>query len=126
MPVSYRIEPEEGIVYLTTDGTVPFVELEAVMLGVLSDPSYRPGFSFLSDSTRETDVPDTGYVRRCVDFLGRYTAEMGECRWAMVSRHPALFGMQRMFSTLAESYGITARVFREPEAARRWLLGQPD
>ena len=126
MPVTYRIDPDERIVYLTTDGNVPFIELEAVVLEALADPSYRRGFGFLSDNTRETDVPDPGYVRRCVDFIRRHEAEMGGCRWAMVSGQTALFGMQRMFSILAEAHGITVRVFREPEAGRRWLLGQPD
>ncbi len=48
---------------------------------------------------------------------------MGSFRWAAVSSSPAVYGMQRMFSTLAEMSGCTAAVFMFHSQARRWLLG---
>lgn len=125
MPVTYSVEPGEGIVYMSVDGEAPFEEWRGVLLEVFADPAYRPGFNFLSDRTRATDCPDSNYVQRCLDFLLEHRREMGSYRWAMVSRQPAVYGMQRMFSILGESNGVRAEVFKDFEQARGWLLGRP-
>ena len=57
MAVNYRIDPEERIVYLTTSGESSLSEWTEVMLAVLADPSYQPGFNWFS---REFD--DAGVV----------------------------------------------------------------
>lgn len=121
MSVTYRISPEDHIVYLTTVGEAPFDELKGVMLSVLADPAYRPGFDFLSDRSRETDVPGPLYVRQCIDFLREHLREMGSYRWALVSDTPALDRMLRMFSMLAETRGVRAEAFRTVDEAREWL-----
>ncbi len=123
MPVSYRIDPEEKIVYITIVGDSSLAEWTEVMLTVLTDPSYQPGFNFLSDRCEESDVPSVGFPQGAASFLKLHQAGMGEFRWAGVSDKPAIYGMQRMFSTFSAMKGIRAQAFTDFEEARRWLIG---
>jgi hypothetical protein len=126
MAVTYHIDPEERIVYLITAGESPSFEWRAAMLSVLADPDYRPGFNFLSDRRRQTNVPDAQYVRPAADFLAYHSAKMGSYRWASVSTDPATFGMLRMFEAFARTNGVRARAFTDYDQALRWLRGQED
>ncbi len=121
MAVTYRIDSDERIVYLTTTGESSFPEWRDAMLAVLSDPSYERGFNFLSDRTHETDVPDTEFARSASQFIKQHADEMRGCRWAAVSNNTAIFGMQRMFAIISEATGITVRAFKNYEEARAWL-----
>ncbi|MDQ3920267.1 MAG: hypothetical protein M3348_17525 [Acidobacteriota bacterium] len=123
MAVNYRIEPDEGIVYLMTTGDSSFAEWRDAMLSALSDPQYRRGMGFLSDRRGETDVPDPEFARAAAQFLMQHEAEMAGCRWAAVSNQPPVYGTQRMFTILSEATGVTAATFMDFEQARRWLLG---
>ncbi|HYJ45050.1 MAG TPA: hypothetical protein VEV81_00455, partial [Pyrinomonadaceae bacterium] len=82
MAVTYRIDPDERVVYLTTIGDSSFREWREKMLVVLSDPAYRPGFNFLSDRSQQTDVPDPVFARGAAEFLNEHSREMGSFRWA--------------------------------------------
>jgi hypothetical protein len=126
MPVTYRIDPRDRMVYLNTAGEFSFAEWRDAMLAVLADPLYRPGFNFLSDRRQETTTPDPESARGAVDFLSDHAEQMGRFRWAAVSNNPAIFGMQRMFTILAEMKGIPAVAFTDEAAALRWLHGQAD
>ena len=125
MAITYSIEPDERIVYLTTTGESSFAEWRDTMLAALSDPAYRPGFNVLSDRRGETDVPDPEFAREAVNFLMQHSDELAGSRWAAVSDNTAVYGMQRMFSILSETTGVTAMAFMNYEEARRWLLESP-
>jgi hypothetical protein len=122
--VTYRIEPDEGIVYLTTTGESSFAEWRDAMLSALSDAEYRCGMGFLSDRRAQTDVPDPEFARSAAQFLMQHESDMAGSRWAAVSNNIAVYGMQRMFSILSEATGVTAAAFTDFEQARRWLLGR--
>ncbi len=126
MAVNYHIEPDEGIVYLTTTGESSFAEWRDAMLAALSDPQYRRGMGFLSDRRAETDVPDPEFARSAAQFIMQHEGEMAGSRWAAVSNNTAVYGMQRMFSILSEATGVTAAAFTDFEQARRWLLEHAD
>ena len=123
MAVTYRIAPDERIVYLTVTGEATFAEWREAMLSALSDPAYRKGFNFLIDRRDQTNVPDTEFVRAAAALLREYSAVMGGCRWATVAGRDAFFGMARMFSTFSEGTHIRVAAFREYEDGRRWLTG---
>ena len=126
MAVTYRIDTEDRIVYLTTTGDSSFAEWRDAMLSALSDTEYRRGMGFLSDRRAETDVPDPEFVRAAAQFLMQHEDEMAGGRWAAVSNQPAVFGMQRMFTILSEATGVTTAAFTDFEEARRWLLVRAD
>ena len=123
MAVTYRIVPQERIVYLTVSGESSFGEWEGALRRVLADPAYVKGFDFLTDRREQRDVPEPEFPRQVLRFLVEHTPDMGRYRWAAVSPREATFQMLRMFSILAEETDIRVRAFRDYEEARRWLLG---
>jgi hypothetical protein len=125
MAVTYRIAPDERIVYLTTTGESAFTQWRDAVLSALSDPAYRAGFNFLSDRRDQTDVPDMEFVSAAAALLRQYSAAIDGCRWATVAGRDALYGMARMFSTFSEGTCIQVAAFREYEDARGWLTGDP-
>ena len=122
LAVTYKISPDERIIYLTTAGDSTFDEWRDAMLGVLSDPAYRRGMGFLSDRRGQTGTPEPEFAREAAQFLMQHSDEMEGCRWAAISEDAAIYGMQRMFAILSETTGVTARAFMDYEEARRWLL----
>jgi hypothetical protein len=125
MAVTYRIAPDERIVYLTTTGEATFAQWRDVVLSALSDPAYRKGFNFLSDRRDQANVPDTEFAKDAAALLREHSDEMGGCRWAAVAGRDALYGMARMFSTFSEGTCIHVAAFRDYEDARKWLTGSP-
>jgi hypothetical protein len=120
--VTYNINADEQIVYLTTTGDSSFAEWRDAMLAVLSDPSYRRGMGFLSDRRDQTDVPDGEFASAAADFLKAHSEAMGDCFWAAVASRPAVFGVMRMFSVTKTVKGVTYMPFADFEEARGWLL----
>jgi hypothetical protein len=122
MAVTYHINTDERVVYLTITGDTSFTEWRETMLEVLADPSYRPGFNFLSDRRQEADIPSTESAKGAAQFLKQHLAQMGRYRWAAVSSNSATYGMLRMFSIYSEMKGVQAEAFTDYEEARSWLL----
>lgn len=125
MAVTYRIAPDERIVYLTTIGTSTFAHWREAVLSALSDPAYRHGFNFLSDRRDQANVPDAEFAKAAAAFLSEHSDVMGGCRWAAVAGRDALYGMARMFSTFSDGTCIQVAAFRDYEDAKRWLAGSP-
>jgi hypothetical protein len=121
--VTYRIDPEERIVYMTTTGVTSLAEWRAAVQSILDDPAFRSGYNFLSDRREQTGVADTTFTRAAADFLKRLSETTGPFKWAAVSSSNAVYGMTRMLSMIADGAGVTARSFRDYEEARLWLLG---
>lgn len=122
MAVTYRIDPQERIVYLTVTGESSFEEWQDTMRRVLADPSYVRRFNFLTDRRGQSGVPEPEFARKVLRFLVSHTREMGRYRWAAVSNVEATFLSLRMFAVLAEEADIHVEVFRDLEEARHWLL----
>jgi hypothetical protein len=121
--ITYHIEPEERLVYLTVTGESSFPEWEGVMRRVLKDPAYRKGFNFLTDRRGQSKMPGPDFTLKVLRLLVSHTSEMGRYRWAAVTPRPAPFGTLRMFSILAEEAAIHVEAFSDYDEAKRWLLG---
>lgn len=120
--VTYRISPEERIVYLTVNDGASFNTFRDAMQAAFADPAYRPGFNFLSDRSKYTNLPAAFEVQEAVAFFKQHADKMGRHQWAMVSGTNDLYCMQVMFAMISESWGGHAKVFRDVDEARRWLL----
>ena len=125
MAISYRVDPQERVVYLTVTGESPFDEWEGALRRVLADPAYAKGFDFLTDRRGQSGMPGPDFTLKVLRFLAAHKPEMGRYRWAAVAPWPAPFGTQRMFSILAEEVDIHASAFNDFDEARGWLLGGP-
>ena len=120
MPVTYRIDAGERLVYLTMAGDCSYGEWEAAMLAVLADPSYRPGFGFLVDR-RAAPAPTTDYIRRVITFNKMHRGELGGGRRAVVVGSTADYGMGRMAGILSGDSPTPIRAFTDMDEALRWL-----
>lgn len=124
---TYKILPEERVVYLTVSEGAPFTAFGNALRSALADPAYRPGFNFLSDCSRMTSLPDPSQLRLAADFFMLLPPEgLGKrYRWAMVASNSALQGMQSAFGGVLEaSWGAQTKVFMDAEEAQRWLLSE--
>ena len=123
-PCSYKVSPEEQVVYLTVAEGAAFMAFGDALRSALADPAYRPGFNFLIDCRRMVSLPDPSQQRLAADFFMLLPpADMGDYRWAMVASNSALQGMQSAFGGVLEaSWKARARVFMDADEARRWLL----
>lgn len=126
MAITYRIDPQERVVYLTVTGDSPFAEWEETLRRVLADPAYVRGFDFLTDRREQHDVPGPEFPRQVLRFLMEHLPEMGHYRWAAVSPRETTFLTLKMFSVLAEEADIRVEVFRDYDEAQRWLKSEVD
>lgn len=125
MAITYHIDVQERLVYLTITGTSPFDEWEGVLRRVLADPAYEKGFNFLTDRRAQTEMPWPDFTLKVMRFLAAHKPEMGRYRWAAVAPWPAPFQTRRMFSILAEEADIHVEAFNDFDEARDWLLVRP-
>jgi hypothetical protein len=123
LAVTYRIDAQERLVYLTITGASSFDEWEGALRCVLADPAYVKGFSFLTDRRGQSHMPGPDFTLNVLRFLAAHKPEMGRYRWAAVAPWQAPFQTQRMFSILAEEADIHVEAFNDFDEARDWLLG---
>jgi hypothetical protein len=123
-PCTYKISPEEQVVYLKVAEGATFMAFGDALRSALADPAYRPGFNFLVDCRRMVSLPDPSQLRLAADFfMLPPLADMGDYRWAMVASNHALQGMQSAFGGVLEaSWNARTRVFMDAGEAWRWLL----
>jgi hypothetical protein len=122
LPVFYRIDPTERIVYLTIEGDVVYVEFLEALLAAIADPAFCSGFNFLSDRRSQTNAPTNGTAQTLAQFFRANANSFGHCRWAALSPRMAINRVQRMLSVYAESSTVKVEVFQDFAEARRWLL----
>ena len=67
------------VVYLTTVGDPSFAKWRDTLIRVFPDPSFKPGFNFISNRCRAT-VSSREFVEQEVDFVRQHEREFGHCR----------------------------------------------
>lgn len=125
MAVTYRINPDDRIVYLDTTATLSYEEWRDAMLAVLSDPAFETGFDFLNNRGPEVGPPSAEFTLLAAAFYRDNQARFGRCRWAsVVSGDVTTYDTIRKLAIMSDGTDIQVMVFRDPEEARRWLLGR--
>ena len=61
-----------------------------------------------------------------VSYIANQSQRRGHHKTAILADQDFLFGMSRMFASLAERLPYTVRVFRTPEAAEVWLRSESE
>ena len=126
MPITYRIDAEQRLVEVRISGTFTMDEVLDRIEEIFRDPDFRRGFSFLSDHTGLTEFLTPAQARELVSFLERSADQVAGTKWAVVTTHPASYGMFRMVSVLVEKIPMSLAIFRSPDEARAWLLAAPE
>ena len=120
-PGAYRIDPNEGIVYIAGREIATLDEWTAFIDEILADPAYKPGFALISDRRDQHQVPHPGYARAMAEKLRERSGKLAGCRWAMVVNSSVAYGLGRMIELTIETDGIDMRLFTDYEAAMAWI-----
>ena len=118
MGMSYRIDKANRVVRTRGWGVLLASDVQDVMSRILVDPQFDADFRSLADLTEVTKVVvDNMSV---AETASQPIFDFGTRR-AIVASSDAVFGMARMFATMAERTGQEVRVFREMQPAEEWL-----
>jgi hypothetical protein len=119
MPLTYRIDPAEGLVIITGDYT------EAagwrVLLGaVAADPVFRPGFNFIRDLRASTHPVDAETVIGIIAVVREFWGVLGAHRAAIVTR-PGIDNPAVIAHALADHEHLPLRAFTSYDDAVAWV-----
>lgn len=120
MPVSVRFE-DTGTFVLDATGIVTFAEVSAAFAEILADPRLVKNTTILAvNRSSVTTAPSYSELRALVEELKPVLARSSG---TMVIAAESLFiyGVVRMFATLAELVGIGVQIFRTEDDARAWI-----
>ena len=119
MPVSYRIDLAQKIVYTTFEGEVTDQQFVGHARKIGADPEIDGSFVELihADTSSMTGVTASG-IREVADALRASTAIR---KIGIVASRIVEFGLAQMVASLADKSLIEIQVFREQADAKSWL-----
>lgn len=124
MPVTIRVDAAARVRYSAMSGVVTDDELVAAYTELLAAPDFDPTLNDLVD-TREVhrvEVTPSG-VRGVANVVSQIDRLGVRTRIAIVATRPAVVALARLYALYREQQRAPAehRVFRNADAARRWL-----
>lgn len=124
MALSYRIHPERALVVVIRSHGVGAEDWETFLSGLLEDPAYQRGFTFVEDRRGLTELPTRLEVERASHWIQEHGEQLGPTRWAVVvaAASPAAFGMVRMREALTSGGPVLVRAFTDYDTALAWAL----
>ena len=120
-PGSYRIDSDEGIVYIAGTEIASLDEWTRFLDGILADPTFRPGFCLISDRRNMQTTPPAGYARDMADRIVARQDLLRGARWAMVVNSTVSYGLGRLIELSIEDAGVEMRVFHDYEEGLSWI-----
>jgi hypothetical protein len=120
MPILYRFDMNVIVIELTGEYTMN--DIRTTVTNSFSDPQCPKNPTLLIDLRKSQSIykrPSTN-----VNAMGTFIASWGKKfnnRLAIVVPDDATYGLMRMSSVSADSYGIEVKIFRAYEDARKWL-----
>jgi hypothetical protein len=125
MPITYQVDESAGRVTLQFLGTVTDAELMSTFHDLYQDPRHRMGMGELTDCRRVERVEITGEgLQRLAEATARLL-DGREIAWKVAvvvsAESDLMFGLSRMYELLREGSPEHVRVFRDIDAAERWL-----
>lgn len=120
MPVAYEFDGR--IILMRMAGKYAASDIRKAILEALGDARAPSGAVLLFDLRESTSLGErtADEVREMARFLAAHGKRFSN-RLAMVTADNLAFGLMRLGSVTANSGGVDAEVFREMDAARRWL-----
>jgi hypothetical protein len=123
MPLHYRIDTSQSLVYLTAVDPLTFVDWQATLNAVLADPHFKTGLSFISDRRRVVADKSMEDLPKMAGYLRQHARDLGRCRWAVVvpvDVKPAHGWAVVASELVAGSTQIEPAVFTDVNAAVAW------
>jgi hypothetical protein len=118
MPVDYRIDKENSVVFTTASGKVTAEEILTGRSHMADDPGFSPNMKQLVDMVGVSEVAITTKDLRGVAACDPFGTG---AKRALVGDRDVTFGMLRMYEVLSDRQDISVMVFRDIEEACEWL-----
>ena len=117
----YAIHASHQVVCLSGPVPAALEDWCATLDTVFMDPTYTPGFDFLSDRRGSTVLPSDAYVLDAIRYLQAHRPQLDDCRWALVTDSDPIDGWARLAALIGGSVGLRFGVFEQIDAAWHWL-----
>jgi len=123
MPLTYRIDPEAGLLFILGVGVITQPERLRTFHAWLNDPAFRPGLDAFCDFSDTESTPTLAHLRELLGVIDKNAAAIGQSRLAILTSKPITFGVARVFEALAgvEGAPIQVKVFFDRDKAWQWL-----
>jgi O-acetyl-ADP-ribose deacetylase (regulator of RNase III) len=125
MESGYSIDVDANLVWFEVWGEVTAESLIELLNRARSDPRYVPGMHVIVDCREAYGNWDYSEIQRFRDYI-LHIAVPCEVRWAALFKPGNLAAAAHVLILIAEAVGadIKLRMFEEPGAALRWVLGE--
>ena len=120
MTISYSINPDEKLVYITIPGKTDLAEILEIMRQLGVDERLGPGFGILTDARTIDYIPSSTDVRRIAE-LASELALFSRYPNALVVSRMVHYGLGNMLALITERRGALVQPCYEIEEARAWL-----
>ena len=119
MPYTYRVSPEERLVYISGEGDVELSESKETLLSIAASAPSPCDYGMVFDLRNVTSTP---YAETVHDIAAFLSALFPECPgMAIVVSGPAHYRLATTASVDIEGRGLHAGAFEDPVAAAGWL-----
>jgi len=118
MSVQYEIDGSFAVV--TCEGDFDMTGIEEIVEWIRTDEQLPELFKLIVVDRSTTFNPSTPQLSEVARLYGS-VKERIYSRWALVVDKKLHFGIGRMYSVIAQDYGLHARVFSDVDEARAWL-----
>jgi hypothetical protein len=121
MPVVYRFDANSIIIEMIDEYSPD--DLRTTVLNSFDDPSCPKNPSLMIDLSRSRSIYERSStsVNAMAVFIASCAKKFNN-RLAIVAPDNVMYGLMRMSSAPADSFGITVEIFRAREEAQKWLL----
>lgn len=126
MPYRVKLRSDLGLVVLRWSGDITQNDVERAFAEMPEMDGFRAGLNLLSDARGCTTDLGWWQVRHLAAFARARERAWGSCKWATVVSSDLIYGLARIYVTLASGGEIRNQVFRDPLAALAWLEADGD
>lgn len=119
MPYTYRVSPEERLVYVSGEGEVELPESKETLLSIAASASPPSGFGIVFDLRNVTSTPYEETVHDIAAFLAEHFPDC--LGMAIVVSGPDHYRLATTASVDIEGNGLPAGAFDDAVAAAGWL-----
>jgi hypothetical protein len=122
MPISYSINPDEKIVYVTFPEKLDLKSSLEIMRALAADERLGETFGVLVDLRALRSHPSIGEARLIASIASEQSLFLRNPT-ALVVSQVVQYGIGNMISLIASLQGAVVQAFYDIEEAREWLRG---